>query len=468
MDLVTKPSPIQVSAESPFANDCLDRRESIENLTRMLFSTSGPFVLCIDAAWGSGKTTFLRLWEAYLDQQDKHFLHFNAWENDFAEDPLISFIGEIKEAIDTKKLEKGISTSASKQVERLKRAGQQVLKRALPVAVKIASMGLMDVDEVTEQDLGNLAEKIAADQMNQYAARKDSVVKFRSELESFASQLSNEDGKDGDLIEPLLFFIDELDRCRPDYAVRLLERIKHLFNVRGIVFVLALDKEQLQHSIKAVYGEGMNASAYLRRFLDLEYALPAPESRSLRTFVLNQIDMQSALGQRSSNVGDGIVNCLRGLVEPLGLSLRDIQQVCTRLNVILRACDHHMLNSTYMEGFTLAFMTVLRIVNPVLYKDMLGAKEQKPELQEIAVRMEGKLGDDASLLVEAAYMPSQEAFKELLEKLYRESVEHKDREKRARVSRLSHFWGGENGAYAATRMTEILAKKISFSDRFNL
>lgn len=75
---------------------------------------------------------------------------------------------------------------------------------------------------------------------------------------------------------PFLIFIDELDRCRPTYAIAMLERIKHLFNIPGIAVVLATDTSQLAHSIKSVYGQDFDSQKYLQRFLSRTYPLPSP------------------------------------------------------------------------------------------------------------------------------------------------------------------------------------------------
>jgi hypothetical protein len=86
--------------------------------------------------------------------------------------------------------------------------------------------------------------------------------------------------------KPIIFLVDELDRCRPDYAVSLLEQIKHLFSVPKIVFVLAIDKEQLGHAIRGVYGsDRLNADEYLRRFIDLEYKIPRPDTREFVSYL---------------------------------------------------------------------------------------------------------------------------------------------------------------------------------------
>ena len=80
---------------------------------------------------------------------------------------------------------------------------------------------------------------------------------------------------------PLIVVIDELDRCRPSYAVELLEVAKHLFAVDHIVFVLAVNRSELAHSIRALYGSGFDAEGYLRRFFDVDFRLPAPDRDSL-------------------------------------------------------------------------------------------------------------------------------------------------------------------------------------------
>src|SRR5690606_34703090 len=112
-----------------------------------------------------------------------------------------------------------------------------------------------------------------------YLARKENIKEFHKKLEEYIAE--NSIGK------PIVFIIDELDRCRPDYAVSVLENIKHLFSVKGIVFVLSIDKEQLGHAVCGVYGsEKMDSNEYLRRFIDVEYSLPAPELKNYLAYLM--------------------------------------------------------------------------------------------------------------------------------------------------------------------------------------
>lgn len=99
---------------------------------------------------------------------------------------------------------------------------------------------------------------------------------------------------------PAFIFIDELDRCRPSYAVEMLETIKHIFDIKGIVFVVATDTEQLQHAVKAIYGEGFDARLYLGRFFNSRFSLKAPD---LRSFLEVHTDISKLSGEYLTNAG---------------------------------------------------------------------------------------------------------------------------------------------------------------------
>ena len=102
-------------------------------------------------------------------------------------------------------------------------------------------------------------------------------------LQEMADDLSGQTGR------PLIVMIDELDRCRPSYAVELLEVAKHLFSVNNIVFVLAVNRAELIHSIRAVYGGGFDGDGYLRRFFDVDIRLPEPKRVAFIDMLLDTI-----------------------------------------------------------------------------------------------------------------------------------------------------------------------------------
>ena len=92
-----RPPEIVVPEDDPFVNDVLGREASARVLTQLISTLDQSFVLAIDSPWGTGKTTFLRMWLQSLRKEGCACLHFNAWETDFVEDPLVSLIGELSE-----------------------------------------------------------------------------------------------------------------------------------------------------------------------------------------------------------------------------------------------------------------------------------------------------------------------------------------------------------------------------------
>jgi len=92
---------VQVPADAPFKDDVLKREGCAANLTRVIESSDAPLVLTVEAPWGSGKTTFIRMWKALLESKGHTCLYFNAWESDFVDDPLVPFISEMKKVLET-------------------------------------------------------------------------------------------------------------------------------------------------------------------------------------------------------------------------------------------------------------------------------------------------------------------------------------------------------------------------------
>ena len=115
-------SEIAIPPEDPFREDALNRKESAQVLTELVSFIDTPVVLAIDSKWGTGKSTFVKMWKQELLSQGYPCLYFNAWENDFSDDPLVSLIGEIDSGIDALKLTKGRKKKA-KEMSRTSKRG---------------------------------------------------------------------------------------------------------------------------------------------------------------------------------------------------------------------------------------------------------------------------------------------------------------------------------------------------------
>ena len=313
-----KLEPIEVPVENPFKFDVLNRKASIEALTNLINSLSGPFVLTIDSPWGTGKTTFIRIWKAVLESQKFACLYFNAWEKDFSTDPLVAFLGDFEE------LEKNIqpkNIKFNKYFKNAKRIGTALARKALPLAGKLATSGLLDIDEIIKTSLSDIVSGSIKDAVDAYLKEKDLIGKFHKSLSDSIATL-----KERGLKNQLIVFVDEVDRCRPTFAIELLERIKHLFNIENVIFVLSLDKRQLSVSLRAIYGDGLDSDEYLRRFIDLEYALPKIDSKAFTEHLVNRFGFEAFFAERTSRD----FGYDRGYFEEVFIGLSDIFQISLR------------------------------------------------------------------------------------------------------------------------------------------
>lgn len=359
MDL--KARPYQVNPAAPFENDLLKRAPEILNLTVLLQHVPPPFVLAVNGRWGAGKTTFINRWAAHLRKEKFLVLNFNAWTTDFSEDPLVAFLGEMNE---------GLSEYLTQDKQRIevwekcKKAGGELVRRGIPLAVRIGTGGLLSGSELVRDEAMDALGDAATDAVKAYEKTKSAISEFKVLLTKVLADAPQQ--------TPLVIFVDELDRCRPTYAIQLLERIKHLFDQAGVVFVLSLDREQLCHSIRAVYGEGLDAAGYLRRFIDVEYSLAKPDPNDYIEQLKESFGLVDYFRARE-RYGElrydweHLSHTLSWLTDKFHLTLREVEQLFARINLVLRATPENV----FAYPALLAFLLVLRDKKPDLYRDFI-------------------------------------------------------------------------------------------------
>lgn len=264
---------IVIPEGNPFENCKLNRKQYAEVLTSIVSTYADGFVLAINNEWGTGKTTFVEMWQKQLKNNSFQTIYFNAWENDFDNNPLVAIMAELK----------SLTKSDNKAFNSVLKKGAILTKSVAPELLKALLTKYTGLDKTSLETIKNSAEgitEILKDEIEVYTNKKKTIVEFREELEKFVAK--NNKGK------PLVFIIDELDRCRPDYAVEVLEQMKHFFTVPGIVFVLSIDKNHLASSVRGFYGsEHINTDEYLRRFIDLEYSIPQPKTEDFVDYLFD-------------------------------------------------------------------------------------------------------------------------------------------------------------------------------------
>lgn len=366
---LSKCQPIEIDADNPFKNDTLDREANITVLTQFITSFEQSIVLCIDGGWGQGKTTFIKMWQQYLKNQHIPTIYFNAWESDYTDDALIALIGEISLAIDNLSGEaeskaKGLLSIIKDKIRYLIKDGSS--KEWLTIVSAIGSFiskGHIKADKIAEFAT-NLNASLAKEQIEKYEKSKQVLLEFKQTLSRLAECYSSNEEK-----KPLVIFIDELDRCRPDFAIEVLEKAKHLFNVDNIIFVLATDKTQLGHSIRAVYGQGLDVNGYLRRFIDFDYLLQRSSDPSYIIYLINKFSLEKYFQTKYTNVPAS--EFLADIVHKYRLSLREQEAFCNIFNVVIRTKFNIFLDDGTFIIFI--FLIILKLKFPDIYKN-LGTK----------------------------------------------------------------------------------------------
>lgn len=362
MAIRIQPRELEIPVGNPFERDLLGREESIKALTAVIGSIEGPCVMAVDAGWGMGKTTFLRMWAQHLRNERFPVVEFNAWETDFAQDPFIALASEMATGLQS------LGTTSGRLGGRRLRSGlTKVIRTAPGATARVAASGIPFIGTQLAQELQAKPLSPRQTMAETYDETKGALESFRVSLEEVGeASAKDNDGK------PLVVLVDELDRCRPTYAIELLEVAKHLFSVDRIVFVLCLDRAQLACSVKAIYGESFDADGYLRRFFNIDYRLPSPDRAALVDAVLNSTGIHLALRDLQQRFPYGneptdLSPLVRTFFTSPQFSLRQVHQAMHRLGLIVASSEAF---SPEVMTFLITLL-LLRTYEPEVYRRLV-------------------------------------------------------------------------------------------------
>ncbi|WP_341840636.1 KAP family P-loop NTPase fold protein [Chitinophaga caseinilytica] len=354
--MILKHKDIEIPPDNPFKNCKLKRKPYAETLTNLVSNYADGFVLSVNTPWGTGKTTFIKMWQVYLQQQRFETIYFNAWENDFDSDPMVALMSELKTLV---------KKETEDNFDKLIKKAAIVCQNILPALIKTTAEKYLGEGVITDlaENTTKAATEILKDEIADYAKKKKGLADFRRELAEYITEYTN--GK------PLVIFIDEMDRCRPNYAVELLEKVKHFFSVPGIVFVLAIDKEQLGNAIKGCYGsENFNSNEYLRRFIDLEFKLPIPSVGLYSEYLFEYFRFDEFFGKASRQHQefkkdmDNFKFIAKFLFNHLGLNLRHQEKVFAQARVVLSTFK----SNEYLFPLVYLFLVYAKDCKPSFYQ----------------------------------------------------------------------------------------------------
>jgi KAP family P-loop domain len=346
---LTPPPP--AIGETGFAkeNDLFELREFGERPANLVCRVNEPLVIALDGPWGGGKSTFLRQWTGLLKQRGVPVILFDAFVNDHQEDAFISLASEITALAQAKAKEGG--AAVGNFIDKAKKAGRVLMPLAARAGLRAATLNLMSLEDLkdlsdgmqeavkaTAEDASALTERLIEERLERAKGDRDTLKAFRVSLSELAAQLGSVEpsSAEHDVRKPLVFIIDELDRCRPPFALNLLERVKHLFSVDNVCFVLVAHLPQLAAVIRGSYGSDVDGRTYLEKFYHLRIELPEPNVQGQNRTAKYVSYLWQAMDIRTGDHGyDGAAQ--RGLVAlgaAYGLSLRSLERVAAYVALV--------------------------------------------------------------------------------------------------------------------------------------
>ncbi|WP_394807632.1 P-loop NTPase fold protein [Nitrosomonas sp.] len=360
-----------------FEGDLLGRLKLAKQITGYLERLKDGAVVAIDAPWGEGKSWFGRHWAKYLQTDYDHKVIFiNAFEQDYVEDPFLLIAAEI-----TNIIEEGETKKAFK--ENIIEVGKTLAPNLPQIAINYIKRTVFECNKDLLEDVEDItkimAEKLIEKKLKDFAKEKNSFQNFKTKLGQFCKKQDR----------PVVIFIDELDRCRPTFAVQIIERIKHLFDVPNLVFVLLLNRTQLENAIQGVYGPNTDAATYLRKFVNLFLRLPKlysfdfySENHPTTKYIANVLKcykFETSVAEGMGNHGvtefdyfkDNYANNFKKYLTfcaiKMDMSLRDIEHACA-LFVMANVINEQ-------TGF-IAYLISMKIKEVDLYARLLRNESQ--------------------------------------------------------------------------------------------
>ena len=329
----------------------MGRNNGVYNFVRMLNSQYGSISIAVDGKWGSGKTFFIKqcklLLDCLNDENDSSekrkileavtqgkteklskisykSVYFDAWKNDSNIDPIVS-------------LSKSIATTTFN----IKTKAKSVAFKAGEQLVRIA------VEKIAKIDIGSI--------LDIFQTEENTEAEFKKELAS----LIRKDGR-------LVIFIDELDRCRPVYAVKLLERVQHFFDNEKITFVFAVNLYELKNTIQKLYGSNFNGDRYLDRFFDFVMSIPELDLESYYQNIAN-----------SMNINTDFPEYYKELETKFDFSARERGHFENRVNTAIYKTRYKRENDLLLYGFqvidlfVIPYLIALKMVDGKRYDDFI-------------------------------------------------------------------------------------------------
>lgn len=376
MNILTTTSDFKSGFDS--SSDIFDRRRLYTQMIRLIKnSPDKSLVFALDDRWGNGKTSFVKMMQSEIELNEKdnlNVIYFDAFENDYQSDPFISISAELYSLLDA-----GDSTTkkiGQKIAETGKKLGASLFINGSKLAITALTAGLVNgtvleqAGEAISDSVSSELESFIEDKIKSMEQEKQNIIDFKTALEDIHKKTNKK----------TLIIIDEMDRARPDYSLDLLEKVKHLFSVEGLVFLIVMNREQFEKGISYRYGN-IDSSLYLNKFIHYWFTLPKisfhsteAAKRPQNTTIANYIKLIINNNPDFKIAPNGIfAKTLSYLVDANGCSLREVERCFSVLSVIDNPKDISLINDKHYLS-ALALVCFLKVANPSKLDSLLRKK----------------------------------------------------------------------------------------------
>ncbi|MDR4704205.1 P-loop NTPase fold protein [Klebsiella pneumoniae] len=380
--------------------DIFERKPLFNQMIRLILnSPDSNLVFALDDIWGSGKTSFVKMMQSELKishSNEIDVIYFDSFENDYQADPFISISSELYALLKSK----GICAEdiASKILKTATKIGARALTGSAKFALGTFTAGVVNgtvIDKTTEaisNAISGEIESFVEDKIKSMEQEKKSIIDFKDSLEKIYTNTGRK----------TLIIIDELDRARPDYSLELLEKIKHLFSVKGLVFLLVMNREQFEKGIAYRYGD-INTNLYLNKFIHYWFTLPKismydpPHEKkhgytTIDEYIQRLIKKNNSLGISHNGVFARLISLL---IEANSCSLREAERCISTLLVV----DNHVRIANNEETYymiSLALICFLKVVHPSILNQIMKKESNPDKLMESLKLNQSKIIDNKS------------------------------------------------------------------------
>lgn len=320
---------VMTTEEKSIIDDCPDifgREEIAERMSDLICSTPAQDVspLVLDGPWGCGKTTHALRIEKIINSKksDTHkCIYWNAARSDYASDPLAMFVSSMYKYVSWQN--KRLFTKSA-----LKLCGAAISGASINAGLQLMSPCGVDVSKIVKAGM----KPISSDSFRQLIKEASDVESRMRNAQTIIESLAKD--------KEVVFIVDELDRCRPDFSLKMLENIKHSFDKARCKFVLVMNKESMISSVRQLYGlEREDAERYISKFVKIHLHLPGKAKGKCSDCNFDYFNHLMADYGLEQFLNDNVIKDLLERVSRLRkINLREIEKIANAVKLMFNAC----------------------------------------------------------------------------------------------------------------------------------